>query len=157
MQGFWWKLPLLRRVSPMRKGAIPAVAGAIVISVCTYAVLSYFSTSPSPELAGDLAQIGATLLVAYGVEVSWLVKASRARGADRENWIGFVAALAFCGLLGIGVALGLSGLHGSMTWFERCLFAWSVSTLGLLGAFVALSPAISYDWSHALRAEYSDE
>ncbi len=157
MQEFWWKLPFLRRASPMRRGAIQAAFGVAGIAIGVDLLFSFFSASPSAALAGDLAQIGATLLVAYGVEISWAVKASRARGADHKIWIGFVAALALCGLVGIGVALALSDPHGSLTTPERFLFSLSVGSIGLLGAVVALTPVIAYDWAHSLRAEYTDE
>jgi len=42
----------------------------------------------SSEALSDIAQIGATLLVAYAVEMAWFVKESRVRGRKRENWVG---------------------------------------------------------------------
>ncbi|HEX5609376.1 MAG TPA: hypothetical protein VFX45_04700 [Solirubrobacterales bacterium] len=104
-----------------------------------------------------MAQIGATLLVAYGVEISWVLKESRLRDAGRENWVGIAVGLGCGGLVGIGLALALSGAGKTFSLAQELVFSVSVASISLLGFLVALGPFAVYEWAHAARAEYPDE
>lgn len=86
-----------------------------------------------------------------------MVKNSRARDSEYENWIGFVSGVAFCALIGIGCSPVLSASHGSLTPVRRYLFAWASGSIGLVGLVVALIPFIAYNWTHALQTEESRE
>ena len=54
---------------------------------------------PSTSEAETLAQVGAALLIAYSVTMSWSIGAAGERGAQFESWIGFSTGLAVLGLL----------------------------------------------------------
>jgi hypothetical protein len=158
MQGFWWKLPLLRRLTQVQRGLLGAIALVLACALALVPNVNRFVPHPEPRFLGSLAQVGATLLVAYAVEVVWLLKTSRTRGGDREIFVGGAAGLGTCGVFGIGFALALAEHRGaSWTTAEEFGFAWSVASLGLLASLVGLLPVFMYDLSHSLRNEYSDE
>jgi drug/metabolite transporter (DMT)-like permease len=125
-----------------------SVAGVIVIKG---------HISFSSEALSDIAQIGATLLVAYAVEMAWFVKESRTRGRKRENWVGFVAGIGFSSALGIMSAVALVSHEGSSNFLEAVGLVWTLFSVGLLGLLVALLPYLLYDLVHTLHAEYPDE
>lgn len=156
MKGFWWKLPLLRGLSPMRRGVLePVVVVVIASGLCLWAVNSLF---PHPvRVCSDLAQLGATLLVAFAVETSWVLQHSRRRGSDEENWIGLLSGIGLCALVGIAIAFLLSDHAEPFGWIEKIGFAWSLVSIGALGLFIALQPFATYEWTHALSTEYPDE
>jgi hypothetical protein len=157
VQGIWWKLPVLRGLSPMRRGLVEAAWVTLVASLLLLPVVHAYGDGPSGDLLTSIAQVGATLLVAYGVEISWFLRESRARGANRENWVGKCAGVGSSGLLGIGLALALSGNDGTLTLFEQFVFTWSIVSIALLGLLVALVPFEVHEWAHAVHTEYPDE
>jgi hypothetical protein len=140
----------------MRRGFVETIAvDAGLTALMAGAVLDLFSDPV--QVAGSLAQIGATLLVAYAVQMSWVLENSRKRGADRENWVGFATGVGVCALGGIGIALALSGHHGSLNPFEQLGFAWALVSIGVLGGWIAIQPWAMYEWTHWFNAEYPDE
>jgi cytochrome bd-type quinol oxidase subunit 2 len=110
----------------------------------------------SNEALSDLAQIGATLLIAYAIETSWFVKESRTRGRERENWIGFVAGIGLSSVIGIAIAIALVGAKSS-SFLATLGVTWMLFSLGFLSVLVACWPYVIYSWVHSIRAEYSDE
>jgi hypothetical protein len=156
MREFPWNLPLLRRLSPQQRGLAAAVAVVVVISALVFPAVSRFVHEPSATLCGNLAQIGATLLVAYALEMSWVLKISRRRSRGRENWVGVVSGFGLCALAGIGVALGLED-HAGFGTFAQLAFSWSAASIGFLGALIAVIPVLVHEWTHTLTVEYSDE
>lgn len=111
----------------------------------------------SSEALSDIAQIGATLLVAYAVEMAWFVKESRTRGRKRENWVGFVAGIGFSSALGIMSAVALVSHRGPSTFLEAVGLVWTLFSVGFLGILVALLPYLLHDLVHTLHVEYPDE
>jgi hypothetical protein len=128
-----------------------AAAAAALLVVC------FWNLAPTPETSASLAQIGATLLVAYAVEANWLLKRSHVRSKSRQNWVGFASGTAFCGVLAIGTALVLSSEAQSHALTQRLLLAWTVASFFFLGVFVALSPSLVYEWTHQLDTGGPDE
>jgi hypothetical protein len=153
---FWWRLPGLRELSPLRKGVIEAIAVIGLCAVVSFPFFWAYAAAPG-ETFGDIAQIGATLLVAYAVETSWWLKTSRKRGARRENWVGFVVGIGLGGFLGIASAVALSAHDGSLNWIEAFGLAWSAVSLLLLGLLVATLPLLIYEWTHYLQTDNPDE
>lgn len=107
-----------------------------------------FIPTPSDRLFDDVAQIGATLLIAFAIEASWLVKVSDRRSAKREEWIGFVSGLGVLGFSGVVASLALAEhiRSGHDNWLGHLGFAWVVSTLLALGLIVAIQPSTVYAW-----------
>jgi hypothetical protein len=157
MKGFWWKLPWLRALSPMGRGFLVAGIGVGVGAAPTALVVSVAGRAPAGSTYGVLAEVGGTLLVAYAVTTGWVLQASMRRDRDRENWVGFVAGLGLCALVGIAAAMALSGHDGRLEGLEMLAFAWSVFSILMLGAFTAAQPWLLYHWTHAFNAEYPDE
>lgn len=149
MQGFIWKLPLLRDLDPVRRGL--GEAGFLVVgtSLIFMAGLHLAASRPSDDLLRSLAEIGATLLIAYVIEISWLVRASRGRPLDeREKRLGFFVGLGAAGLLGIALALAVAEPAGAHHWNQpdEIAFAWAVVSLGILGLTVILQPLLTHEW-----------
>ena len=138
----------------MRRGFAEGAIGALGLWLAVLLGVA-FVPPPSEQLLSDVAGIGATLLIAYAVEVTWLVKVSEVASLTREEWIGFVTSFGVAGLIGIAVALGLAEhlAAGHRNWLDHVGFAWVVSSLGLLGLSVAAQPLMTYEW---LRGEKSD-
>jgi hypothetical protein len=142
----------------MSRGLIAPVAGIALTSALFVPAVDRYASNPPGSLFGDLAQVGATLLVAFAVEVSWALKVSTRRGRDSANWAGFGAGLGACGVVGIACALALSA-HGTdaLSVHEEFAFAWSAASLGMLGLFAGIFPLVAYEWAHAVRTEYPNE
>lgn len=158
MKEFWWKLPGLRGLSGFQRGFGGALGFIFVGSTVLYVLDGRVTATLAPRILSDMAQIGATLLVAFAVESSWLVKQSRRRGSSSENWIGFVAGLGACGAMGIAFAVALLGhKHGPFDHLEHWAASWSVFSVALLAGLVGSLPYALYEWAHALRTEYPDE
>jgi hypothetical protein len=157
MKGLAWKLPVLRDFSPMCRGILESgavtLSGALAFAYSSSGLIS----PPSEHFLENVAEIGATLLVADAVQIGWFLQNSRKRGADRENWVGIMAGLSACALIGITISLLLADHRGSFTWFEQIGFGWVVVSLFLLGLLVAFQPLNTYEWAHSLNTEYSDD
>lgn len=157
MKGFWWKLPIFRGLSPVRQGFAEFLTA---LGFSTALCLPFFHWA-SPEIPAEtfdaMAQIGATLLIAYAVETSWWLKVSRRRSGTRENWVGYVSGIGLAGFIGVGASLILSTNPLDLSWFESYLMVWAFITLLLLGSLVAILPLLIYEWTHTLQAEYPDK
>jgi hypothetical protein len=125
-----------------------------VIAILDWWLVSFLTMPPSPELLRNLAQIGATLLVAYGVEVGWAARSTRSRGARKQFWVGFVVGIGSAGLLGIVGSLVISErVADHWAQIDKLAFSWVVSSLGLLGILVVSLPSIVYAWSAEIQRE----
>jgi len=156
MKEFWWRLPVLRALSPFARGVLYAVGTTFGCSLLSfYGVYQLF---PEPAQTSEaLAEINATLLVAYAVQASWVLKASRKRGSDRENWVGVTTGVGFCALAGIVISLALAGHEESYNALEAFAFGWAVTGTALLGVWIALQPWAMYHWTHWFSTEYPDD
>jgi hypothetical protein len=157
MKEIWWKLPILRGLSPLRRGFVETFAVCAFGTLLAFPFLVLVGLRVPAETFDASAQIGATLLVAYAVEISWWLKSSQLRGAKRENWVGFSAGIGTCGLTGVGVAVLLSIGAPDLNWIETLGTTWSLLTIILLGGLVATLPLLIYEWTHRIQAEYPDE
>jgi hypothetical protein len=144
---------------PRRRGFWVALALNLVIALLCSLMASWASFKPSEGFLQSLAQIGATLLIAYAVETGWFVKATTARGADHDWWLGFMIGTGAAGLGGIGLALGLSErlIAGHWIWADKLLFGWSLGSLTLLGCLIVSLPDLSDAWTQKLRRGTADD
>ena len=155
MQDFVWKLPGLRHLSPMWRGGLLAI---LAVSVSFGALLLISNrVDPSPSFGALLAQIGAALLIAYCVQMSWVVRVTVARNAFYERWIGFVTGLGVLGLSGIAAAVVLADRDAADSVARDALLCWSMASIAILGGLVAFSPALIYDWRRQLFSELDDD
>lgn len=142
-------MPVLRDLTPMRRGFWEAVQLIAFLSVAVWFFLRWAAPKPSPEFLRSLAAIGGTLLIAYVVETSWIVKASRARDLDeRESRLGTLVGFGAAGLVGIALALAISeraSVH-HWIWLDEIAFAWAVASLGMFGITVVLQPLLIHEW-----------
>ncbi len=141
----------------MRRGFVASLCAVSFGSLGSLWMIHEYAGSMSGVLLSNVAQIAATLLVAYAVETSWLLKVDRRRGEDSENWAGIAAGVGSAGLLGIAFAIALSGQDGQRTMLESFLIGWTFVSTGMLGLIAALLPYAMYGWVHALNAEYAED
>lgn len=104
---------------------------------------------PSPDLMRSIAEIGATLLVAWTVEAAWMATNNAREGDEREDWLGSIAGFGICGLLALVVALAVAehraAGHGNL--LDDIGLWWSVVALVALGAVVVMHPVIVERWT----------
>jgi hypothetical protein len=107
---------------------------------------------PSAGFLQSVAQVGATLLIAYSVETAWAVKSASALSAS-PRWMGFVMGIGAAGLLGIAFALGLSErvAAGHWIWIDELLFGWVAGSLTILGCLVVSLPDLTASWAQEIR------
>jgi uncharacterized membrane protein len=111
VQGLIWKLPLLRRLSPIRRGCLKSLALIVLVAACLS--FMFLSKRPSTREANTIAQIGAAFLIAYGVETSWVIRETNERSGFYQSWLGLITGFAVCGLSGIVIAVALAGGSGT--------------------------------------------
>lgn len=156
MTGFWTRLPGIRALSPFTRGVLEAVG--VIFGCALLAFIGIYHLFPEPDkTAAALAQIGATLLIAYAVQTSWVLQASRKRGSQRENWVGVTSGVGLCALIGVFAALALAGHDEPLNWLEAFAFGWVVVANALLGAWIAFQPWAMYHWTHWFGTEYPDD
>lgn len=105
---------------------------------------------PGPNLFETLAQIGATFLVAYVVEVTWLVKASRGlRLVERETRLGRLLAVGAAVLVGISAAIWLASLPANHGWslMNEIGFGLVVGTMLMAGTTIVMQPLFTHEWA----------
>ncbi len=140
----------------MSRGILEAVATTFSCTLVSFLGLHRLFPDPA-QTAAALAQIGATLLVAYAVQMSWALQASRKRGSQRENWVGVTTGVGACAMVGITLALALAGHHEPLNWLEAFAFGWVVIAVALLGIWIAFQPWAMYHWTHSFTTEYPDD
>jgi hypothetical protein len=155
MRERFWQLPGIRHLSPIWQGAVKC--GLLVLGVALCLAPGFLSLRPPFAEADTLAQVGAAFMIAYGVEMSWVVRATSERSRRYEDWIGFTSCLAFCGLLGTIVALAVADSRDGASTLGEIGLAWSCAAIVLLGAVVACTPALSYEWRRQLMTETQDD
>jgi hypothetical protein len=128
-------LPVLE---PLTKGVLLALFSVAVASVGAAFFLGAMAPA-SPDLLQTLALIGAILLPAYVVEVTWLLP-RMGRGEELEEWLGFIVGAGIADLLAIAIALlgaqhRLAGYANSLDDIGLALVV--VSLVVLSGTLVA--------------------
>jgi hypothetical protein len=146
-----------RRLSSTWRGALVPILPLGLMTLCSIPVSSRYAVNLSGEFFRTVAQLGATLLVAYALESGTMIKTLRKRGKSQEELVGFVSALGLGGITGVATSLVLSEHGGHLSTFELVACAYSLSAIGMLGVLVALQPVLIYEWVHAANTEYPDE
>src|SRR6187402_235811 len=142
MKEFWWRLPVLRGLSALRRGFVETFAVIGFSTLLLFPMLALLDPAIPAETFDTAAQIGATLLIAYAVETSWWLKNSRLRGTKRENWVGYASGIGACGFVGVGIALVLSTSAAGLNWIEVLGASWALLAISLLGGLVATLPLL---------------
>jgi hypothetical protein len=149
-----WKLPLLRRLSPLWRGGLQCLALVAFTAACFG--VTFVIDRPAITKPDMVAQIGAAFLIAYGVETTWVIRETNDRSAYYQQWLGLITGLAVCGLIGIVIAAGLASSSGTSAAREVG-YAWSCASILLLGVIVAVTPVLTYEWRRLLMTEFDDE
>ena len=122
-----------------------------VVALCFFLVFgTILEFRPTEGVLLTVAQVGATLLIAYAVETSWAVKSASALSSS-PRWMGFVIGTGAAGLGGIALALALSErlVAGHWAWIDELLFGWVAGSLTVLGCLVVSLPDLTASWAQA--------
>jgi hypothetical protein len=144
----------MRRMSPLWRGGLKCLA--LILFMTAWLAWPFILDRPSTTEADSVAQIGAAFLIAYGVETTWVIRETNERSGSYQSWLGLITGFALCGLSGIVIAAGLASGSGTSVLRELA-FAWSCASIIMLGALVAVTPILTYEWRHQLNTELDDE
>jgi len=141
-----------------RRGFWLALGMTLILAAIFGLIVGANSIQPTRDVLQSLAQIGATLLVAYAVETSWAVKSGGPLGADQQ-WMGVVMGIGAAGLGGIALALALSErlAAGHWIWIDQLLFGWVAGSLTILGCLVVSLPDLTDSWARRIRRGTLDD
>lgn len=134
-----------------RQGVINAVGALVLFGLLLAGAAALASVRPSAGTLESSAQIGATLLVAYALEVSWMVQTVASRKEPRREREFRVAANTAVGAsAGIGVLLALVLAERVQAhdwgWLDYLGLGWAVASLVILGTVVVMQPWLTHEW-----------
>lgn len=141
--------PLIRRLPPYRRGLIDALLGMIFISSMCWFFCAQLNVRANADVLRTLAEIGATLLVAYGIVASNVVSAAQAEVQEkRKERVGAFIGIGCAGLIGIISALVLSqrAWVANPSWLEEFGFGWTVGSLAMFFVMVAFQADVVDSW-----------
>jgi hypothetical protein len=152
---------VVRGLPPYRRGIAEAVILMLGLSLLAWIVCAALDIRANAQTLRTLAQIGATLLVAYGVLAASIISAAQAEAPDkRKERLGALVGIGGAGLIGIAGALILS----QRAWvtnpgcLEELAFGWTIGSLLMFLLFVALQADAVDSWAdstpHARRSRW---
>jgi hypothetical protein len=158
VQGIPRKKPAARTPNLRRRGFWLALGANLFVAVLCAFLAATVSIQPSDSFLQSVAQIGATLLIAYAVETSWAVKISGALSSD-QRWMGFIMGIGAAGLGGIALALALSErvVADHWSWVDEFMFGWVVGSLTILGCLIVSLPDLTDSWARKIRRGTLDD
>lgn len=149
MRGVW---EALRGKEPIERGLKYAIGVTVALVVLMDLLLFLTGLEPpSADLQQALAQIGATLLIAYVVETAWIVQVTKAQPkGDKEERLGVTMGFGAVALVGITASLLLAGHAeaGYRNWLDEIGFGFVIGPLLMIGTIVVLQPMLTYEWTH---------
>jgi membrane protein YdbS with pleckstrin-like domain len=147
MFGHLWQLPLMRRVPPLWRGVLATLALELLLASAFVFTLRGHVDHPRGEFLSDLAGIGATIFVAFVIEMSVIVLWSTRYDVEDDALSGETVGFGFAALLGIGFALALTNHDHAqaLTFLEELGFSWSLVSLAMLAVLVAVYPLVLYE------------
>lgn len=151
MKGFWWRLPGLRRLKRIGRGLVESLALMFALSlIATIWLVVSDIGPPNAQLLETWAQIGATLLVAYVLAVTWLVRVSQRRPRrERETRLGRLLGVGTAVLLAIGMSMRLATLPEThdWDWLNELQLGFAVGPLLMAGGMVVMQPLMTHEWT----------
>jgi hypothetical protein len=137
----------MSRLDPIWRGVAEAAA-ALVACAAAFTLETRLIPAPSPQLLLAIASLGTALLLAYVVEMAWLITRLRS-ASDYELRLGAFVGLGIGGLIGVVLALLLSAHNaaGHSNFLDDVGLAWVVSSLAVLGSLVVVQPLLVHEWA----------
>lgn len=134
-------------LGPTQRGILDSLASIVAVTISFRLMTLWLSPADlSAGLFWSLAEIGAALFIAYSIALVGV--GPRIGAPEHRNWLASGCTLGVLGLSAIGLSLGLASLHetGRSASTEVLGLCWIAANLVLLGAFIALLPAIAASW-----------
>jgi hypothetical protein len=160
VERFIWRLPVLRACSQFQRGALEGVFASLCGLTIAWLVLPWIDSKPSATALEGLAQISATLLVAFAVLASQIIDSAGGRPSlEADLRLGAFAVISADAVIAIGVSLALADQVAGKHWtfLDELGYAWVVSAVLLVGIFVALQPIVTDSWRAPGHREASDD
>jgi hypothetical protein len=113
---------------------------------------------PDADLLRVTAGIGASLFLAYVIEITWMASQVLPPGAG-EDFLGGLTGFGLSGFLGVIALLILSEQGpGEFTMLAEYFLWWSLLALVFLGLMVAMQPYMVHQWRTMIElADLEDE
>jgi hypothetical protein len=140
---------MIRALPAYRRGLAEALIIMIMLASLSWVFFAAFHVRPGAEVLRALAQIGATLLVAYGVVASSIISAAQVEPPDkRKERLGALVGIGAAGMAAIATALVLSerACIANPNPFEEFAFGWTSAALLMFLVMVALQADALDSW-----------
>ncbi len=121
----------------------------LVVASMFWLACAQLNVRANADVLRTLAEIGATLLVAYSVVASTVVSAAQAEVQEkRKERVGAFIGIGCAGLIGIASALVLSQRTwvANPSWLEELGFGWTVGSLTMFFVMVAFQADVVESW-----------
>ena len=126
----------------------------LMVASCSWLFCAWLGVRANAQTLRTLAEIGATLLVAYGVLASSIISAAQTESQNRRRErLGALVGIGGAGLIGIGSALVLSqrAWVNNPSWLEELAFGWITGSLLMFLVFVAFQADAIDSWAKPTR------
>lgn len=121
----------------------------LILASLFWSFFAALDVRPKAEVLRALAEIGATLLVAYGLVASSIISAAQAEPRKkRTERLGALVGIGATGLIGIAVALVLSERAWVIdpSWLEELAFGWTSASLLMFLVMIAFQAEAVESW-----------
>jgi hypothetical protein len=148
--------PLIRALPPYKRGVVDSLVSMLILTVVLWLCFAELDVRAKAEALRTVAEIGATLLVAYGLIASSIISAAKTEpSAKRKERLGAFVGIGTSGLIGIANALVLSerAWVSNPSWLEELAFGWTSASLLMFLVFVAFQADALESWSKPTRTE----
>ncbi len=136
------------RLGPFWLGFLDGLGTVLGIFVSALLIsVTLPSGRPPQALFEDLAQVGATLFVAYSVSTAGVAYRKDAL-EQHVNWLGSICSVGALGMtaIALSIALGADRSAGHASAWDTVGLCWIVATIVLMGFFIAFLPYATFSW-----------
>jgi hypothetical protein len=129
-----------------------ALISMLVLASTLWVSFGALDVRPRAEVLRALAEIGATLLVAYGLVANSIISAARVEPRDKhKERLGALAGIGASGLIGIAAALVLSERVWVIdpSWLEELAFGWTSASFLMFLAMIVFQADAMESWEKA--------
>ena|SRR5437868_6137065 len=146
--------PFIRTLAPYRRGLADALFSMLILAFVLWITFADLDVRAKAEGLRTLAEISATLLVAFGLLATSIISAAQGEPRDkRKERLGAFVGIGAAGLIGIASALVLSerAWVADPSWLEELAFGWTSASLLMSLGFIAFQADAIDSWSKPRR------